>query len=68
MKNYNVAGYKMIKNQETWEMESEKEITTLTIESILNDVDTFEDREFLEGEISNKFGFDYFEIVTLSIN
>lgn len=62
MKNYNVTGYKMIKNQTTGDMETVGELITISVNCSRNSV------EMIEGEVSHKMGFDWFEAVTISKN
>ncbi|CAB4219500.1 hypothetical protein UFOVP1615_5 [uncultured Caudovirales phage] len=60
MKNYKVTGYQMVKNQNTWEMESIGELMTISVISAKNNV------EMIEGNVANKMNFDWFEAVTIS--
>ena len=60
MKIYNVTGYQMTKNPETWNMESSKELITISVICSKNSV------EMIEGEAAIKMGFDWFEAVTIS--
>jgi hypothetical protein len=60
MKTYNVTGYQMVKNENTWEMESIGELMTISVISAKNNV------EMIEGNVANKMNFDWFEAVTIS--
>ena len=62
--NYIVNGYKMTKNENTWEMERSCMVINQTISSILTEVDTDEDRGFLEIEISHELKCDDFELLS----
>lgn len=59
---YKVTGYKMTKNPETWEMERSSFVSKVDAFSRLKDIETSEDREFLECEIALQFKCDYFEL------
>ena len=59
MKTYSVTGYKMVKNQNTWEMEIVGDLITVEVKSHKNNI------EMIEGEVANKMGFDWFEAVTI---
>ena len=50
----------MTKNPETWNMESSKELITISVICSKNSV------EMIEGEAAIKMGFDWFEAVTIS--
>lgn len=59
MKTYIATGYQMIKNQNTWETERVGELISVEVKSQKNNIET------IEGEISHKMGFDWFEVVAL---
>ena len=59
MKTYSVIGYKMVKNPNTWDMESTGDLMTVNVICAKNSV------EMIEGEVANKMGFDWFEAVTI---
>jgi hypothetical protein len=65
---YSVSGYKMNQNPETWDMERGQFLTNHLVTSRLLEIDTEEDREFFEGEISKQLNSDWFELVSFSIN
>ena len=65
MTTYNASGYKMVKNQDTWEMERTDFLAHILVDSKLADIDTFEDREFFEGEVAMQLGCDWFELTSL---
>jgi len=54
----------MKKNENTWEMQRIELVCNQIISSILNEIDTDEDREFLENEISHELKCDAFELVS----
>ena len=54
----------MTKNENTWEMERTCMVINQTISSILTEVDTDEDRGFLEIEISRELKCDDFELLS----
>jgi hypothetical protein len=60
MTTYNATGYKMVKNQNTWEMERAGELITVEVKSQKNNI------EMIEGEVANKMSFDWFEALTIS--
>jgi hypothetical protein len=62
MKNYQVTGYQMTKNEDTWEMEQNGELMTINISSAIDEI------EFIEREVSIKMNFDWFEAVTILLN
>ena len=64
MKNYSVSGYKMTKNNDTWEMEKHSFVSHILVNSQLVEIDTYKDRDFFEGEISMQLNCDWFEIVS----
>jgi len=64
---YKVTGYKMKKNAETWEMERNSFVSKIDAFSRLKDIETNEDREFLECEIALQFNCDYFELDSFQI-
>jgi hypothetical protein len=68
MKTYTVSGYKMLKNEETWELEKSNFLAHIIVNSKLIDIDTFKDREFFEGEISIQLDCDWFEIISFAPN
>ena len=56
---FTVTGYKMVKNTDTWEMEKTGNLVSVSV---------FCDEyciEKIEGEVSIKMGFDWFESVTI---
>lgn len=59
MKTYNVTGYKMVKNPNTWDMEKTGDLITISVLCAKNSI------EMIEGEVANKMGFDWFEAVTI---
>lgn len=59
MKTYNVTGYKMVKNPNTWDMEKTGDLMTVSVLCAKNSI------EMVEGEVANKMGFDWFEAVTI---
>lgn len=60
MKNYEVTGYKMVKNPDTWDMEQTGDLITVNIPC------NSDNWEKIEGEISIKMDFDWFEAVVIS--
>jgi hypothetical protein len=64
MTTYSVSGYKMTKNQDTWEMERAGFAAHVLVKSRLADINTSEDREFFEGEIAIQLGLDCFELIS----
>jgi hypothetical protein len=64
---YSVNGYKMNENPKTWNMERGQFLTNFSATSMLYDIDTQEDREFFEGEISKQLNCDWFELISFSI-
>ena len=65
---YNVTGYKMKKNDVTWEMERNSFVSKVIALSRLKDIVTNEDREFFECEIALQFKCDYFELDGFELN
>ena len=59
MKKYEVTGYQMVKNPNTWEMERTGKLMTINVMCAKNSV------QMIEGEVSNKMNFDWFEAVTI---
>jgi hypothetical protein len=59
MKTFEVTGYQMVKNPDTWEMERSGELMTIKVNCAKNS------NEMIEGEASNKMNFDWFEAVTI---
>lgn len=59
MKTYNVTGYKMVKNPNTWDMEKTGDLMTVSVLCAKNSI------EMIEGEVANKMSFDWFEAVTI---
>jgi hypothetical protein len=64
---HKISGWIMKKNQETWDMVRDTFIIHTIAFSILKKIDTNEDREFFEYEISKQFGYDYFELDSFQI-
>ena len=60
MKTYSATGYKMVKNENTWEMERVGELITVEVESSRNSI------EMIEIAAANVMGFDYFEALTIN--
>jgi len=60
MKTYSATGYKMVKNENTWEMERVGELITVKVESSRNSI------EMIEIAVANVMGFDYFEALTIN--
>jgi hypothetical protein len=65
---YQVSGYLMKKNAETFEMERNSFVTKATAFSRIKDIETNEDREFFECEIALQYKCDYFELDSFEIN
>jgi hypothetical protein len=59
MKNYEVTGYKMVKNPDTWDMERTGDLITVNISC------ERDNWEKIEGEISIKMDLDWFEAVAI---
>ena len=59
---YKVNGWKMKENAKTWEMERDVFVTDLIVFSTQKNIDTFEDRESFECEISRQLQCDWFEL------
>lgn len=64
MTTYSVSGYKMVKNEDTWEMERTGFLAHVLVDSKLSDINTDGDREFFEGEIAIQLGLDWFELIS----
>jgi hypothetical protein len=59
MENYKVTGYKMMKNEDTLDMEKTGDLMTVSVFSAKNSV------EMIEGNVANKMGFDWFEAICI---
>jgi hypothetical protein len=64
---YKVSGWKMIRDCQTYEVDRGEFIEHILVESVLKNIDGYEDRCFLEVEVSKQIGCEYFELDTLEI-
>tara|TARA_R110000868_G_scaffold208089_3_gene457468 strand:- start:1343 stop:1552 length:210 start_codon:yes stop_codon:yes gene_type:complete len=67
MKSYKVSGWVLNKNFNTYELEQGESVENFIVKSVLDNIDGYEDRCFLEVEISKQYGCTYFELDTLEL-
>lgn len=65
--NYQVNGYLMKRNLNTFEMDRTSFVSNINAFSRLKDIDSNEDREFFECEIALQLNCDYFELDSFQI-
>lgn len=59
---YKVNGWIMIRDCNTYEIDRGEFVEHIVVESILKNIEQYEDTCFLEVEISKQIGCEYFEI------
>jgi hypothetical protein len=64
---YKVNGWELIRDCQTYELDRGKFIDNIIVESRLSVIDGYEDRCFLEVEISKQIGCEYFELDALQL-